>query len=294
MDMMLIDLHTHSDASDGTDSPAELLAAAAAAGVDVVALTDHDTTGGWAAAEAALPSGVSLIRGAEFSTVYRTSEGWPASVHLLGYLFDPDNPAIVAENMRLRAERLSRGLAIVDRMAADGVPISRQQVLDMAAGAPVGRPHIGRALVASGLVSSVTEAFSAFLAGNSKYYVAKADTAVRTAIEMITAAGGVSVVAHGRSRSAARVLTRARFAELADLGLNGIEVDHPDHDAAGRSELNLIARNLGLIRTGSSDYHGTNKTLRIGQGTTDPDQLERLVAASSGLVRVLGPAGAAV
>ncbi len=290
---MLIDLHTHSAASDGTDSPAELIAAAASAGLDVVALTDHDTTDGWAAAAAALPPEMSLVRGAEFSTVFRTAEGPRASVHLLGYLFDPENPGILAENLRLRAERLERGLAIVDLMVADGVPVSCQQVLELAAGAPVGRPHIGRALVAAGLVSTVTEAFAAYLSNDSRYYVAKADTAVDTAIAMIAGAGGVSVVAHGRSRSAARLLTRDRFEYLTDLGLGGIEVRHPDHDAADRAELNLIARNLGLIRTGSSDYHGTNKTVRIGQESTDPDQLERLIAASSGAVRVVGPAGAA-
>jgi predicted metal-dependent phosphoesterase TrpH len=291
---MRIDLHTHSNASDGTETPAEVLATAAAAGLDVVALTDHDTTGGWSPAAAALPPGLTLVRGAEFSTVYRARNGYPVSVHLLGYLFDPEDAGIVAEHLRLRAERLGRGLAIVDRMVADGVPISREQVLDFAAGAPVGRPHIGRALVAAGRVASVDEAFQVYLAGNSKYYVAKADTPVHTAIRLIADAGGVSVLAHGRSRSAAKVLFADVFAELAGVGLNGIEVDHPDHDAAARIELDVIARDLDLIRTGSSDYHGTNKVIRIGQETTDPDQFQRLVAASTGKVALIGPAGVAV
>lgn len=285
---MRIDLHTHSHASDGTDSPAELVGIAAAAGLDVVALTDHDTTGGWAAAADALPGGMTLIRGTEFSTGILTPSGHRVSVHLLGYLFDPLNAVVVAEHQRLFAERLHRGLAIVDMMAADGVPITREQVLAFSDGAPVGRPHIGRALVAAGVVTSVNEAFEHYLAGSSGYYVPKVDTDLTAAIRMIAAAGGVSVVAHSRSRSAARVLTADRLAELAALGLDGIEVDHPDHSPAGRAELVGIADDLGLIKTGSSDYHGTNKTTRIGAETTAPEQLARLIDRATG-IPVLGP-----
>ena len=288
---MRIDLHTHSSASDGTDTPAELVATAAQAGLDVIALTDHDTTGGWAAAEAALPDGMSLIRGTEFSTGLLTPGGYRVSVHLLGYLFDPTNAAVVAEHVRLFDERLQRGLRIIDLMVADGIPISREQVLDISAGAPVGRPHIGRALVASGVVSSVNEAFARYLAGNSGYYVPKVDTDLTTAVRMIAAAGGVSVVAHSRSRSAARVLTPDRLEELAALGLGGIEVDHPDHAAADRTELAALARDLDLIATGSSDYHGTNKTILIGAETTAPDQLARIIDRATG-IPVIGPAGA--
>ena len=194
---MLIDLHAHSTASDGTDSPAELMAAAAAAGLTAVAITDHDNTGGWQPALAARPDDLWVIRGAEFSTV-ATTESWPVSVHLLGYLFDPDHPAIRAEQARLRGERLQRGMAIVQKMVDDGVPISAEQVMAFADGAPVGRPHIGRALVESGVVTSVDEAFKTYLAGPGKYYVRKADTDLPTAIEMIGAAGGVSVIAHPR------------------------------------------------------------------------------------------------
>lgn len=287
---MRIDLHTHSDASDGTDTPAELMAIAARAGLDVVALTDHDTTGGWAAAEAALPAGMTLVRGTEFSTFLPTPGGHRVSVHLLGYLFDPADPTVVAEHERLFAERLQRGLRIVDLMVADGIPISRRQVLDIAAGAPVGRPHIGRALVAAGVVTSVDEAFARYLAGNSGYYVPKVDTDLPTAIRMIAAAGGVSVIAHGRSRSAARVLTADRIAALADLGLDGVEVDHPDHAPADRAELAGLARDLDLITTGSSDYHGTNKTIRIDAETTAAEQLERIVDRATG-IPVIGPAG---
>ena len=286
--MPRIDLHTHSTSSDGTDTPAQLVAAAAAAGLDVLAITDHDNTGGWAAAEAARPAGMALVRGAEFSTSVTLPDGRTVSVHLLAYLFDPANPAVLAEQDRLRQERYGRGLAIVDRMVADGVPISREQLLTISGDAPVGRPHIGQALMAAGVVGSVTEAFGSYLAHTSPYYVRKLDTPIDTAIAMVKAAGGVSVVAHGRARGAARVLTADRFAELAAIGLDGIEVDHPDHDDAARLELSGIAGDLGLIRTGSSDYHGTNKTLVLGQCTTASDQLDRIIETASG-VTVLGP-----
>lgn len=284
---MRIDLHTHSMASDGTDTPAGLVRAARAAGLDVLAITDHDTTEGWASAGAALPDGLTLIRGAEFSTAVPIA-GRRVSVHLLGYLFDPADPAIVAEHVRLRAERLERGLAIVDLMVADGIDISRQQVLDIAAGAPVGRPHIGRALVQAGVVGSVTEAFSSYLAGHGSYYVPKLDTDLRVAVQMVTAAGGAAVIAHPRGRGEFRALTADVIGELTDLGLAGLEIDHPDHDEADRAELAEIAARYSLLRTGSSDYHGHNKTLTLGQCSTDPDMLRQLISRTNG---VTGPIG---
>ncbi|HEY7815508.1 MAG TPA: PHP domain-containing protein [Nakamurella sp.] len=290
MDRVLIDLHAHSTASDGTDTPAELMLAAATAGLDVVAITDHDNTMGWAPALVARPAGLTVIRGAEFSTSARTPDR-RVSVHLLGYLFDPGHRAIVDEQARLRAERLHRGMAIVERMVAAGVPITAGQVMAIAAGAPVGRPHIGRALVDAGVVESVDQAFAMHLSGRGPYYVPKADTDLPTAIGLIIAAGGVSVVAHPRGRGERRVLTAGYLSELADLGLGGIEVDHPDHDPAGRAELRAIADRLGLVRTGSSDYHGTNKVLRLGQEHTDPDMLARIIEASNGITEPVGPGG---
>jgi 3',5'-nucleoside bisphosphate phosphatase len=279
---MRIDLHAHSNASDGTDTPGALMALARDASLDVVALTDHDTTGGWAEAAAALPAGLSLVRGAEFSTKF-VRAGREASVHVLGYLFDPADVAVVAEQDRLRAERLGRGLAIVDRLVAAGVGITREQVLAIAGNAPVGRPHIGRALVDAKLVASVTEAFGSYLNANGRFYVAKADTPTETAIRMIAAAGGVSVVAHVRTRSAAHLLTKDRLEELAQLGLGGIEVNHPDHDDAARDELAGVARDLGLFTTGSSDYHGENKSLRLGECTTAPEVYEQIVSTATGI-----------
>jgi len=287
MDPMRIDLHTHSAASDGTDSPAELMVLAGDAGLDVVALTDHDTSAGWEIAAAARPQSLTLVRGAEFST-HVVVDGRRRSVHLLGYLFDPADPAIVAEQARLVGERLQRGLRIVEHMVSAGVPITAEQVLDFAAGAPVGRPHIGRALVQAGLVNTVTEAFDTYLAGGGPYYVPKDDTELTVAVEMITAAGGASVVAHPWGRSQRPALDAHRFAALKDRGLSGIEVDHPDHGAAQRDELRALATRLGLLVTGSSDYHGTNKVLRLGQETTDPAVFDTLVAVTSG-VPPLGP-----
>ena len=288
---MLIDLHAHSTASDGTDSPAELMAAATAAGLDVVAITDHDNTGGWVPAVAARPPDLTVIRGAEFSTLARTDIR-PVSVHLLGYLFDPEHPAIVAEQARLRQERLQRGMRIVEKMVAAGIPISAEQVMDIADGAPIGRPHIGQALVAAGVVESVDQAFAELLAGRGPYYVPKADTDLPTAIAMIAAAGGVSVIAHPRGRGEYRALTSSYIEQLTDHGLGGIEVDHPDHSAAERAELSSIADRLGLLTTGSSDYHGSNKILRLGQETTHPDTLFRLIELSSGVTAPVGPVGA--
>jgi predicted metal-dependent phosphoesterase TrpH len=290
MNPMLIDLHTHSTASDGTDSPAGLMAAASAAGLDVVAITDHDTTLGWEPALTARPAGLTVIRGAEFSTLAHT-QSWPVSVHLLGYLFDPDHRAVVAEQARLREERLHRGMAIVRKMVSAGIPITEAQVMAIADGAPVGRPHIGRALVAAGVVTSVDEAFASYLAGRGPYYVPKADTDLPTAIGMITAAGGVSVIAHPRGRGEYHALTFEYIKELADLGLGGLEVNHPDHSPAEREELRSIAERLGLLTTGSSDYHGHNKVLRLGQETTGPEVLGALVERSNGVTLPVGPAG---
>jgi len=285
---MLIDLHTHSDASDGTDSPAELVRCAAAAGLDVLAITDHDTTGGWAEAAAARPPSMGLIRGSEFSTQV-LKDGHATSIHLLGYLFDPLNSDIVEEQARLKAERRRRGLSIVERMVAAGLPISAEQVLRIAGNAPVGRPHIGRALMESGVVQSVDEAFASHLSGKGSYYVPKIDTDLPTAVRMIAAAGGASVLAHPRGRGEQRVLSAAFIQQLTEAGLTGLEVDHPDHAPAERAELRLIAGRLALLTTGSSDYHGHNKKLTLGQESTAPAVLAALVAATSGVTLPLGP-----
>jgi len=286
-----IDLHTHSTASDGTDSPQGVVVAAAAAGLDVLALTDHDTTRGWDAAAAALPPGMRLVRGAEFSCV--SPCGRPGerevSVHLLGYLFDPGHPALAAEQARLREERVRRLYAMIERMAADGFPVDVETVFShLPEGAAAGRPHLARALVAAGVVVSVDEAFASLLHNAGPYYVPRADTPLRTAIEMVHAAGGVTVFAHPLARSRGRVVEPSVIVELAAAGLVGVEVDHPDHSPQDRGLLRELAAAHDLAATGSSDYHGTNKTIPIGAEATAPEVFDQLVARASGLEVLVG------
>ncbi len=285
-----IDLHTHSTASDGTDSPAELVAVAHAADVDVLAITDHDTTGGWAAAAESLPPGMRLVRGAEFSCVSPTGrDERPVSVHLLGYLFDPTHEAIVAEQSRLRGERVSRLARITQRMADDGYPVDVESVFALVPdGTSAGRPHLARALVAAGVVDSVNEAFAKLLHNSSRYYVAKADTPVERAIAMVRAAGGIAVFAHALARRRGRVVEPSVIADLAGVGLGGVEVDHPDHDPADRELLRDLAKEHDLIVTGSSDYHGTNKSTPVAAETTADTELEALVARTSGIEVLTG------
>ncbi len=285
----MIDLHAHSTASDGTDSPAGLVEAAAAAGLDVVAITDHDTTAGWAEAVAALPPGLRLIRGAEFSCLAPDGRGGSVSVHLLGYLFDPQSPAVTAEQVRLRNERRHRLRMMAERMAADGVPVEPDALLaGLPADAPAGRPHLAGALVAAGVVASVDEAFTRFLATGGRYYVGRADTDVHTAVRMVRQAGGVPVLAHPFAGRRGPVVDPAVIVELAAAGLGGLEVDHPDHDGTTRDQLRVLADDLGLLVTGSSDYHGTNKTVRLGQETTAAQMCERIEEAATGVAVVTG------
>ncbi|SNR89515.1 hypothetical protein SAMN04488107_0496 [Geodermatophilus saharensis] len=279
---MLIDLHTHSAVSDGTDTPAALVATAAAAGLDVVALTDHDTTAGWAAAAAARPPGLTVVPGLELSCRWFPADRPPVSVHLLAYLFDPGHLALADELSRLRAERLSRGERIVTGLAAAGYPVAWERVVETSGGGVVGRPHVARALVDAGVVASVDEAFATLLHHRSPHHVPKADTDVLHGIALVRAAGGVPVFAHGLATRRGRVVDDAAIAAMAEAGLLGLEVDHPDHSPAERDHLRGLARELGLLTTGASDYHGTNKTTPIGACTTDPGQFEGLLAAATG------------
>lgn len=285
---MRIDLHTHSSASDGTDSPAELVAAAVAAGVDVLAITDHDTTGGWDEALAARPDGLTLLRGTEFSCVYRPDDTHRIGLHLLGYLFDPEDAALRAERVRLRETRAMRARTMVDRMAADGIPITWQQVLAIAAGGPVGRPHIGRALVDADVVPDVDTAFRDLLSSRRPYYVRKADMDVFDAIRLLRGAGGLPVFAHPMARRRGPVVPDEVVGRMAAAGLVGLEVDHPDQDDDDRAHAAKLATEFGLISTGSSDYHGSNKPTPIAVCTTSPDEYEALAALPSALPPV-GP-----
>ncbi|WP_035857505.1 PHP domain-containing protein [Cryptosporangium arvum] len=285
--MERIDLHTHSTASDGTVRPEQLVVDAVAAGLDVIGLTDHDTTAGWRPALDALPPGLTLVTGAELSCLWNPERGWPISLHLLAYLFDATEPAFAAERAMLRASRLTRAEEMVGMLVADGAPITWEGVLAIADGAPVGRPHIAQALVAAGVVRDVPEAFASEWLG-ARYRVPKRDIEVLEALRLVRGAGGVTVLAHPKASKRGRVIDDSVYAELAAAGLNGVEVDHPDHEPAERASLAGIAADLGLLTTGSSDFHGTNKTVRLGENTTRPEVYEELVAKATGAVPVTG------
>lgn len=276
---MEIDLHTHSNVSDGTEPPAQVMAAAVRAGLDVVALTDHDTVGGWAeAADAAEQLGIGLVRGIEISC--RRDGG---SIHLLAYLPAPDDPDLLRELALARESRLTRMDRIVDRLIADDVPITIEAVrAQVAEGATLGRPHLADALVAAGVVADRDEAFRRYLHDGSPYYVDHYAPDPVRAVELVVAAGGVAVIAHPYTDRQLHAVTPELIVDMASAGMLGIEVDHRDHDEAARRELRELADELGLVVTGSSDYHGAGKPNLIGENRTDPESLEAILAAGSG------------
>lgn len=275
---MRIDLHTHSTASDGTLTPGELVVAAAAAELDVVALTDHDTTAGWSAAAEVLPEGLLLVRGAELSCRWYGAK--PAiSLHLLAYLFDPAYEPLHGELVRVRQSRLRRAEMIVDLLRADGIDVSWSEVLEYADGGTVGRPHLAQALMRLGLVATTADAFRPEWLGR-RYRVPKEDTDVFTALRLVRQAGGVAVFAHPRATRRGRVVPDSLIRELAAEGLTGLEADHPDHSPAERDHVRRLAEGLGLVYTGSSDFHGSHKTVRLGERLTSPEAYDRLVAGA--------------
>ncbi|MDY7085535.1 MAG: PHP domain-containing protein [Actinomycetota bacterium] len=284
--MTRIDLHCHSTASDGTLTPAELVKAGAAAGLDVMAITDHDTTGGWQAAADARPDGLCLVRGAELSCRWHGADDWPIALHLLAYLFDPAEPRLAGDLARMRTDREQRAEKIVRKLAADGVPITWEEVYGYAQGGSVGRPHIAQALIRAGLVRSTNEAFASRWLG-ARYFVPKADLDVFEAVRAVRAAGGVAVFAHPRATVRGRVVPDRLIVELAEAGLFGLEADHEDHSPVEREHVRALAGDLGLVVTGSSDFHGTHKTVQLGDYTTDPEAYEKIVSAATG-VSVLG------
>lgn len=275
---MRIDLHAHTLASDGTDSPTELVENAAAAGLDVVAITDHDTTRGWdEAAQAAERVGIGLVRGIEISC---RTEG--LSVHLLGYLHDPSARRLREELEAARKSRDERARRIVDLLAED-VPLTWDDVLSQVAGdATIGRPHIADALVARGVVPDRTAAFDTYLHDDSPYYVSHYALASDQAVTLVREAGGVPVLAHPFAARRGATLDESQIAHLAEVGLFALEAHHPEHSPAEEKRALGLARDLGLPVTGSSDYHGDGKPNRLGERTTSPEVLEAIVAAAHG------------
>jgi predicted metal-dependent phosphoesterase TrpH len=271
-----IDLHTHSSASDGTDTPGDLVREAAAAGLDVVALTDHDAMSGWGEAQrAADEAGITLVPGLEISTRFRHR-----GVHLLGYLPDPTHPPLVQELDRILEGRTARTPAIVAALRGHGIDISEEDVRRESGGSvAAGRPHVADALVRRGVVADRTEAFATLLSPGQPGYVNRYASALEDMIPLVAAAGGVTVVAHPWGRGSRSVLDAEALAGLKDLGLAGIEVDHQDHAPAARAELRALARDLDLVVTGSSDHHGLGKVDHdLGVNTTAPEQYERLMS----------------
>jgi predicted metal-dependent phosphoesterase TrpH len=283
---MRIDLHTHSTASDGTDAPGQLVRTAAAARLDVVAITDHDTTAGWAQALAARPPGLTVVPGVEFSCVYAAPGERRVSLHLLAYLVDETNVALVTEWQRLRAARRTRGRRMVENLEAAGYPISWAAVTELAGDATIGRPHLGRALVAAGVVPDVDTAFRDLLSSRQPYYVRKPDTDVFDALALVVAAGGLPVFAHPLARRRGPVVSDDVIEQMTRAGLVGLEVEHPDHDAADREHAARLARDLDLVGTGSSDYHGANKPTPIAACTTHVAEYERLLAMPAARVPI--------
>jgi predicted metal-dependent phosphoesterase TrpH len=269
---MRADLHVHSNASDGTDPPAEVMRRAARAGLDVVALTDHDTVAGHAEARAAAGP-VTLLLGMELSCLLAGR-----SLHMLAYLFDPDQPELAAELTRIRDDRVVRARAMVDRLAGLGVGISWDQVAEIAGAAVVGRPHIARAMTASGAIASPDEAFSRdWIADGGRAYVGRYALDPVRAIGLVRAAGGVTVLAHPRAGRDTFV-SDEQVAGLAAVGLAGLEVRHPDQSATERVRLLALARDLALVATGGSDDHGSLTGYRLGIETTPADGFEALVS----------------
>lgn len=276
-----IDLHTHSSASDGTDPPAELVRLAAAAGVDVLAITDHDTTAGWDRAAAALPSGMTLLPGAEFSCVHATPGGRRISLHLLGYLFDEGDPALASELAALRRDRETRARRMVERLQELGVPLEYAEVAAIAGAAPVGRPHIARALAHAGVVARPQEAFTPeWIGSGGRAWIGKRAIDPVHAVALVAAAGGVTVVAHVGAHRRGPVVSDDVVVALARAGLTGLEVDHPDHDEPTRTRLRGFAGELGLVVTGGSDDHGSLTSHRIGCETTSPAAYDELLGAA--------------
>lgn len=272
---MRIDLHTHSAVSDGTQSPTELVRHAAEAGLDVMALTDHDTAESWPEAQAAAAGmALTLVPGIEVSCRH-AGQG----VHLLAYFPDPTHAAFVRELDKILDGRNSRLPATLERLRGEGIDIDIRDVRRVAPdAAAMGRPHVADALVALGVVKDRDQAFAEYLAPGKPAYVDRYAADLVTMLGLVTDAGGVSVIAHPWARHSYTALDAAGLESLKRRGLAGVEVDHQDHAPEIREQLRGIARDLDLVATGSSDYHGTGKTdHELGCNTTDPEQYGRLL-----------------
>ena len=274
----MIDLHTHTNCSDGTDSPRELVNKAIVQGLEVLGITDHDTTSGWQEATDSLRGSLKLVLGSEISCL--TTDG--ISVHMLGLLFDPNHVEMQQVLEETRDGRLPRMRKMIEKMRAEGMDISIEDVKNaMPIGATLGRPHLADALVAKKIVKSRDEAFVDLLHNESRFYVSHAAPTPVEAIELIKRAGGVAVIAHPFASLRGQVLKADNFSDLVAAGLDGIEVDHRDQNPDERGMLRTIAQELNLVVTGSSDYHGTGKLNSLAENHTHREQWEKLEAQAN-------------
>ena len=269
----MIDLHTHTTCSDGTDRPRDLVNKAIVQGLEVLGISDHDTTSGWEEATQALRGSLKLALGAEISCL--TTDG--VSVHMLGMLFDPNHKEMQTVLEETRDGRLPRMRKMIEKMRAEGMDISIEDVEKaMPVGATMGRPHLADALVAKKIVKSRDEAFIDLLHNDSRFYVSHAAPTPVEAIALIRRAGGVAVIAHPFASHRGQILKPDDFADLVAAGLNGIEVDHRDQNPDERAMLRAIAQELDLVVTGSSDYHGTGKMNLLAENHTSREQWQKL------------------
>jgi predicted metal-dependent phosphoesterase TrpH len=273
-----IDLHTHSSVSDGTETPAELMRAAAASGLRTIAITDHDSTAGWSeAALSASEAGITLIPGMEFSTRVQHT-----SVHLLAYLFDPADAGIIAETARIREARRIRAAQMVERIGVDYSLTWDDVLAQTTPDATVGRPHIADALVARGHALTRSEAFAGILHWRAGYYQPHYAPDPLRAVRLVKAAGGVPVLAHPATRGVGDLVSEVRLVELAEAGLFGLELNHRENKEEPTKRLAVLAARHGLAVTGSSDYHGAGKPNRLGENTTSSDVLEQIIDLATG------------
>jgi predicted metal-dependent phosphoesterase TrpH len=282
---MRIDLHCHSSVSDGTRAPAEMMRRARAAGLDVVALTDHDTQAGHDEARRALPPGLTLVPGMELSC---RLDGH--SVHLLAYHVDPGNAALAGQRHAITTDRLRRARDMVARLRELGVDITWEQVAAIAGDGVVGRPHIARAMVAAGAIAGPEQAFTPeWIGPGGRAYVSRYALDPERAVRLVRSAGGVSVLAHPGAATRGWMIGDQAVERLAKAGLGGLEIAHPDHDDAQRRRLAGLAASLGLVSSGGSDDHGSLTGHRLGCQTIAPGEYERLMSLAAGAVPAGGP-----
>lgn len=281
----IIDLHTHSNESDGTDTPAELVAKAHQSGISVLALTDHDSISGWQSALDNKSSELSLVLGAEVSC--QTEDA--LSVHMLGLLFDPNNLALLDAMAQTRVNRVSRMEKIVARLQEAGIEITIEDVYaELSEGATLGRPHLADAMVRRRIVSNRGEAFEKYLHNRSKFYIPDASPTPETAIKLIKDAGGVAIIAHPFASLRGRIISPEYLEQLIAAGLDGIEIHHRDHNQSERDQLTAIARRYSLIVTGGSDYHGSGKENLLAENKTDIGQFEKILERATGSEVAIG------